>query len=398
MCIFKKKKEKVRVKVCNSWPDLPPEVARIATAKCPATHEAEYYKVSRPTSICDLSHEAPKPHIVDNPKPGWMPRMVVAALRLHYDSPGLTDEQLKSFAEKISLAGVDYIRIMGDWESYFTPGSGVSAFMRTASDRFDLDQENPEWDKALKRLRDIFDPYFIKIYFDLIDNCDSDKGPWAWNVNGFLSIYEQGLVTRYIKFFDRVFAVLGAEAKYGLGNEFQGDNVDWIQNCMLPLAEHIHGKAQKPICFSGDDMTAHHLHGALSPDVSGIFGIRDSCLVRHWCGTPAKILEFLDQGSSVRCYAYSDDGLTMESVASEHGPCTPANVFCQGTIQQRIDVVRAAWDSLRNIDNRMDHIEFLPREISWEGDPNNISEESLKIYDDLAQALWGLSIKREMEV
>jgi hypothetical protein len=336
-----------------------------------------------------------------------MPKMVAAVLRLHYDSVTLSNDQIKSFAEKLSLAGVDYVRIMGDWESDFAPGCGVSAFQRNSDNRFDLDQPNPAWDNALIRLRDLFKPYYIHLYFDLIDRCDSDKGPWEYNVNGvggfdvkgnLMGIYDAALFPHYKRFFDRVYSILGPEAKYGLGNEFDGDHQDWMRNCILPLSEYMYDKIDKPLCFSGWGITGHHLHGLLSPDVSTNFGIKDSCWVNHGSATPDQILSFLNDGSGGRCYAYSDDGVTAEDLG-EHGPCTPANVFCQGTIQQRINVVRAMDGKQHeaNDHSRFDHIEFLPREISWDGDPNNITEESLKVYDDLAQALWGVTIRRGKE-
>jgi hypothetical protein len=401
MCLWKKKREKEWIRLCSNSNDPDgshPERAFLATEWCIGTYMGQYIKGHGPTKVCEIHHAPPpEPHIIDNPKPDWMPRMVAAVLRLPYDSVNLTDDQLKSFALKLSLAGVDYMRVMGDWESTFIPGPGVSAFKRFDNGRFDLSQENPAWDEALIRLKEILDKYLIKIYFDLIDRCDSDKGPWEYNINGFNSIYDVGLLTYYKRFFDRVYSILGPDAKYGLGNEFLNDHQDWILNCMLPLGEYMYPKIQKPLCFSGDDMTAHHLHGVLSPDRSAIFGIRDSCLVRHGSATPDQILSFLDQGSGDRCYAYSDDGVTMENYP-EHGPCTPANVFCQGTIAQRISVVAAMVRRQFSEDHsRFDHIEFLPREISWDGDPNNITEESLRVYNDLSLALWGVDIRRRLE-
>ncbi len=396
MCWKKKPKKKIWTQNCNSFPDLPATSARLANEYCPASHQAEYIEGQEPKLKC-IIHEKPEPlgpYPIDNLKPSGMPDMIIAVLSLHYESKHWSDDQLKTFALKCSLVGIDYVRVMGDWESYFTPGRGQSAFKRGVNNRFDLNQPDSEYDRLLKRLRDILKPYHIKIYFDLIDRCDSDKGPWEYNVNGFSSIYDPNLKDRYIVFFDRVFDILGTDAKYGIGNEFVGDDTTWMRECVLPLAEHMYDKVDKPICFSGDDMTAHHLHGLLSPDVSTKFGIRDGCLVRHWAGTPTQIRNFLNNGSGIRCYAISDDGVQAEErFGEDHGPCVPAGVYCQGTINQRIAVAKEAWNILGE---RLDHIEFLPREISWSENPDTISQESLDVYYRLALEIWGFDIRRKM--
>jgi hypothetical protein len=371
-------------------------IAVLAGPNCKETREKIVARGYEPTSYCATCKPVEPEEVfpLDNPKPPWMPDMVCAVLGLHYNLLTYPRDDVKKFAEKLSLAGVDHIRIMGDWESTFEPGPGVSAFDRGASGRFDLNKPNPVWDDALRFLKRLLKPYHIKIYLDLIDHCDAAKGPWEWNVQGFKSIYDPMLLQRYIDFFDRAYGILGRDAKWGIGNEFQGDKTDWMRECVLPLAEHMYERVDKPICFSGDDMTAHHLHGLLSPDVSKVFGIRDSCLVRHWSATPLMIQKFLESGSGARCYAISDDGVCMESLAPlAHGPCTPSGVACQGTIDQRIAVAKMAWVI---VGERLDHIEFLPRELSWGENPNTISQESLDIYPRLASALWGQDIKRRM--
>lgn len=342
----------------------------------------------------------------DNPKPPWMPDMVCAVLGLHYNLKVYPPGDVKKFVEKLSLTGVDFIRIMGDWESTFEPGPGTSAFERAASGKFDLNKPNPFWDTELLLLKRILEPYHIKIYFDLIDRCDADKGPWENNEQGFVSIYDPMLLQRYIDFFDRAYEILGRDAKWGLGNEFFEDKTEWMRECVLPLAEHMYERVDKPICFSGDDMTGHHLHGLLSPDMSMKFGIRDSCLVRHGAATALQIRSFLESGSGDRCYGYSDDGVTMENYAPlSHGACLPAGVACQGTIDQRIAVIKGAWQWIEetnkrpkaNEDRRFDHIEFMPREIFSGENPNTISQESLDVYWRLALAIWGIDIRRKMK-
>ncbi len=378
----------VTVDVCGLSGLLPSPFCKIKIARI-------YARGLGPTATCAVC-KASEPEEVfplDNPKPSWMPDMVCAELGLHYNLRLYPAVDLKKFAEKLSLAGVDHIRIMGDWESTFEPGPGTSAFERAPSGKFDLNRPNGLWDVELAFLKRLLEPYHIKIYFDLIDRCDADKGPWEYNEQGFKSIYDPMLLQRYIDFFDRVYAILGRDAKWGIGNEFLGDKTDWMRECVLPLAEHMYDRVDKPICFSGDDMTGHHLHGLLSPDVSTKFGIRDGCLVRHGAATPLQIRTFLESGSGSRCYAYSDDGVTMENLSPEHGPCVPASVFCQGTIEQRIAVVKMAWEIQGK---NLDHIEFLPRELSWGENPNTISQDSLGVYPALAQALWGIDIKRRM--
>jgi len=371
----------------------------LAGPNCKETVEKIFARGYEPMFYCATCKpvEPEEAFPLDNPKPDWMPAMVIAWLGGHYMLRTYPDADVKEFAEKLSLAGVDYVRIMGDWESTFEPGPGVSAFMRGTSGKFDLNRPNPIWDDELLFLKRLLKPYHIKIYLDLIDHCDAAKGPWEWNIQGLKSIYDPMLLQRYIDFFDRAYEILGRDAKWGIGNEFQLDRTDWMRECVLPLAEHMYERVDKPICFSGDDMTAHHLHGLLSPDVSKVFGIRDSCLVRHWSATVSQIRDFLAKGSGVRCYAISDDGVCMESLAPvAHGPCTPPGVACQGTIEQRIAVAREACSWFGLPMNRLDHIEFLPRELSWGENPNTISQDSLDIYPRLASALWGQDIKRKM--
>lgn len=399
MC-FKKKKEKVWRLVCN-------DSLLLVNAYCPGRHDAQYLKGQEPTTICNIAEHAvppepPEPEEVfplDNPKPPWMPDMVCAVLGIHYNLKLYLDSDVEKFAEKLSLAGVDYIRIMGDWESTFEPGPGTSAFERGPSGKFNLNKPDWLWDDELLFLKRLLKPYHIKIYFDLIDHCDAAKGPWEYNEQGFKSIYDPMLLQRYIDFFDRAYTILGRDAKWGIGNEFQLDRTDWMKECILPLAEHMYDRTDKPICFSGYGMAGHHLHGLLSPDVSTKFGIRDSCWVNHGSATPSQIRDFLDSGSGVRCYAVSDDGVQMENIAgSNHGPCVPVGSYCQGTIEQRIAVVKTAWGKLGEVGDhsRFDHIEFLPRELSWGENPNTISQESLGIYPMLAQELWGVDIRRRM--
>ena len=111
MCIFKKKKrEKILVKVCNSWFDPDgshPENARIATEWCPQ-HLGEYIKDRGPTQVCDIHHAPPPPppkrvYPLPNPKPSGMPDMVIAVLGILYESRLWSDEQLHSFALRCSL-------------------------------------------------------------------------------------------------------------------------------------------------------------------------------------------------------------------------------------------------------------------------------------------------------
>jgi hypothetical protein len=423
MCLkwFKKKKEKILVEVCNSFPDpngSHPENARVATEWCrPNTHMGQYLKGHGPTQVCSL-HAAPPPEPIekfpiDHPKPAGVPDLVIGVLGIHYESKNYTDKQLKDFALKCSLAGVDYVRVMGDWESEFIPGRGQSAFKRAADNRFDLNQPDPEWDRLLKRLQDILKPYHIGIYFDFFDQCDNAKGPWAFNVNGIggvlsgehdaRSIYDPtpAALGFFQAFIDRAIGILGIDhVKYGVGNELDGDHTDWMMQVVLPYAEHMLDKGIKlPLCFSGGDMTAHHLHGLLSPDVSHRFGIRDSCLQRHWMPYPADVDKFMSTGSGVRCYAYSDDGVLITNPADQ-GHCTASGAYA-GNKALKIAVVKAMWEWMKpkdpeNIIHRLDHVEFLPREISWGEDPTTIAQDELDVYWQMSQEIWGVDIRRKM--
>ena len=379
---------------------------------CKETVEKIFAKGYEPTAYCATCKSIEPEEVVpiDNPLPVGTPLLVCACLGLQYNLERYPVEEVKAFANKLSMMGVRLVRIMGDWESEFTPGPGISAFLRDENGRFNLDRPNEKWDQALLKLKGILEKRHMRIYFDLVDQCDAAKGPWEFNNQGIYSIYDPGLLGRYKEFFDRVFKILGPESRYGLGNEFQGDRRDWLLNVVVPLADYMYDRIEKPLSFSGEPNTAHHIHGLLAPKGSdnpygsGKFGIRDSCRVQHWMATPSLMIGFMDSVSDVRCYGLSDDGVTMENFNANHGPCVPVGSYCQGTIEQRIAVAKAAWEKWGphvNKDgtwheNQLDHIEFLPRELSWGENPNTISEESLEIYPRLGQALWGIDVRRRM--
>lgn len=367
--------------------------------------------------------EPPPPYPDDNPKPVWMPRMVVACLSLHVQLQHYTDEQLNSFANKISRAGVDYVRVMMCWDDPEWQGhiSTVSPFV-WIDGKAHLDRWNLAFDDNLIRLRDILKPYHVRIMFDLYDNCDAEHSPWAKNTNGVNGIYDySNTAFKYaVQWADRIIAILPPSEghRIGIGNELQTpDDAPWVLGLILPLGEYlrVNKRVKAPISISGNyapNLTpaAHHIHGVLSPDHSPYFGIRDCCLQIHGIGLEEQFTEIQpgsedplnpvkDQLSNVRCYAYSDDGFYYVRDPARRGRCTNTGTRCQANNAERVKTIAAFWTELQpRLDGtpaRLDHIEFLPSEICEVESPDLIEPASLEIYNQITMELWGLDIRRK---
>jgi hypothetical protein len=276
--------------------------------------------------------------------------------------------------------------------------------IQQAPDLVSLDTPNPEFDYQLKRLRDILMPYHIRIHFDLFDNCDAAGSPWAKNVNGINGIYDNSPAARdrFFQWADRIMNILPAADghKIGLGNELRYPNDDmsddmskWVTQVMLPIAERIKERGYTSISASAAPNTGHWLHGACSPDVSQKFGMRDFVLQVHGQG----VKEDFDPtfGSDVRSYAYSDDGANVRDPARS-GYCTKYP-RCQATSIERALLIIEWWNKYgdpRYDQRRLDHIEFLPGEISDGEPPDQIRLESLTVFSYITQKLWGIDIRR----
>ncbi len=370
-----------------------------------------------PTTTCQVCRKAyPDP----NPKPEGMPKLGLANLSLHVLANRYTDAQLDAFAEKMSLAGVDFVRLMASWdEQSYSP---ISPFFRTSSGRFDLDQEDPRFDASLARIARIFKPYHLGIMFDFFDNCGDQYSPWSNNVDGINGTYDYSpaAIARFKRWIDRTIGDLGsnlpspdstAENLYGLGNELQHpsegggqDFDDWSRQWVLVLGEYLWDKGIRPVTFSGSPKTGHRMHGVLSPDLSTKFGMLDGCLILHWIGLPEDFTdpspsypEGLRQSiSGQRRYAISDDGVGINPVLppEKRGRCTTGGGACTANTEWRIKAAKAVTDWGGS---RIHHIEYLPREIS-DGEPlEGIDPTSLSIYYELAMALWGFDVRRKYQ-
>lgn len=371
---------------------LLPSPACLTVSKC---------LLEAPGAICGVCKAYP----ADTPKPDWMPRMYVAWLSGHVLLPHYSNEQVRSFAEKISKAGVDYVRVMMCWDSPWDMPM-VKPFL--FGDEFfnaNLGLPNPVFDDQLIRLRNILDPYHVRIHFDLFDNCDAEGSPWTHNVNGIKGIYDSSPEAkgRFFEWADRIMGILPADDghRIGLGNELRYPNDDmsdemkkWTLEIMLPLAEKLYMSGYLPVSVSAAPNTGHWLHGACSPDVSTKFGIRDFVLQIHGQG----LKEDFDPnfGSDIRAYAYSDDGAQVKD-PSKQGYCTKYP-RCQATSVERAMLIIEWWKKYgepRYPQRRMDHIEFLPGEISDGESPDKILPESLSVYNYITMKLWGIDITRK---
>lgn len=351
-------------------------------------------------------HVKPKPK--DNPKPAWMPRMNVAVLSLHVQAHAYADEDLEAFAEKISVAGVDYVRLMSSWEepAYQAMMKTTPAFGRIpgSPNLFNLEAPNPEYDRQLARVRDALEPYHVRIHFDLFDNCGEEWSPWRNNINGMGGVYDASALAlgRILEWARRISAILPAAKghRIGLGNElgypgdaFGPDMEAWIRGIIKPLGEALLVDGYRPVPFSAAPNTGHWMHGVLSPDVSEVFGIRDAALQVHG----QALAEEFDPaaGSDVRAYAYSDDGAHVKDPV-RRGYCTPWP-RCQASLEERVKTIKAWWGKYgdpRYAERRLDHIEFLPGEISGIEPPDRILPESLAVYATVADALGWPDILR----
>jgi hypothetical protein len=403
----------VWVTVCNGYPDMPPAAARIANPYCPATHPAQYRQDAQPSVPCTSHIKPPDPpqpvYPKDNPKPDWMPRMQVAVLSLHVQLQHFTDVQLDAFAKKISLAGVDFVRIMMCWDdpAYQPTMSTVSPF-KWSGGKANLDQLNLDFDANIIRLRDILKPYHVRLCFDLFDNCDAEHAPWNINVQGVNGIYDPApLFLSYAKSWaDRISNLLPAADghKIGLGNElrFPGDNMSddmraWVLNVMLPLGEYLLDKGYKSVGASADtrSQTGHWLSGACSPDVSTKFGIRDFVLEIHTQGLASEFEP--NFGSDVRAYAYSDDGVVVRDPEKQQPPPTSTGRY-QATNAERLSLMTMWWGKYgpagEYSQRRLDHIEFLPSICAETAAPDAILPHDLDIYNLVSTTLWGADIRR----
>ena len=356
-----------------------------------------------PTTQCTTCAKA---YPADTPKPDWMPRMTVAWLSGHVLLHHYSDKQLENFAQKISLAGIDYVRIMMCWDdpAYQAILTTTAPYTRDPSS-FNLDVPNPAFDLAIERLRDVLMPYHVRIHFDLFDNCDAANSPWARNVNSVNGIYDSSDRARgyFFQWADRIMKLLPASGghRIGIGNELMypndamGPDMEaWVRGVVIPLGEKLHLASYLPTPFSAAPNTGHWIHGGLSPDVSKIFGIRDAVMQVHW---QALVEEFDPAfGSDIRAYGYSDDGATVR-VDGKKGYCTKYP-RCQATPAERLKLITAWWakyETPQYSQRRLDHIEFLPGEISDGEAPDQILPESLDVYALIATTLWGAEIRRK---
>ena len=300
---------------CEWRHDICPESHQEANIECPASGDWVFFKTD-PHIKCQIHGAIPKPpppliYPLANLKPDWMPRMVAGFMDLAAWAYRSTDAEISAFAEKLSLAGVDFIRIFPPWCEPNAQLSYTMAFNREPGGRFNLDSPNPEYDIQLKRVRDIFAPYHVRLLFDLLDNCGESWSPWKNNVNGMGGIYANDDIARKYLFqwADRIMAILPATDghRIGLGNElcYPGDDMSnamraWTLEVFKPLGDRVFAAGYKPVSVSGAPATGHWCHGVLDPDHS-THGIRDCVLQLHNIG----LIEDWDPnfGSDVRAYA-----------------------------------------------------------------------------------------------
>jgi hypothetical protein len=129
-CPPKPPAEKVWVKVCNEFPDLPPADARIANEYCIAAHEAQYLKSNQPTEIC-TKHMKPEPPIpqcsISWPETHklliWSGFLLCDLSTI--DNPEFQESDLDDYYDALTLDGVNAIRSFAffldeqpGWESW----------------------------------------------------------------------------------------------------------------------------------------------------------------------------------------------------------------------------------------------------------------------------------------
>lgn len=392
-----------------------PESLKKARPECPPAKLWVFKNGEEPTELCDLHAAIPDfKYPLDRTKPSSVPHLVCAVLGLHVQAWAYTDEQLRKFAEKISLAGVDYVRMMMSWDCVdyqsvieTTPPFKHSLPGPNFQPIFNLDIPNHDFDFQLNRVRKILEPYHIKVWFDLFDNCAADCSPWLYNEQGCFGIYDSSpTYVRYafdwLRRLERVFPASEGHI-IGIGNEMQyGDDTmsagmeNWVRTVVLPMGETLLDLGYPNVPFSAHLNTGHWMHGAMSPDVSTKFKIDQAPLIVHAAGLPEDFdgpptdHMTCESFSQVRSYGYSDDGAQVHDPAKQ-GNCTDAGQACTANTHWRIETVKKLQSC---IGTGLYSIEFLPRNLSGARSPDQILDDDLTIYNDLCQNLYGFDPRR----
>lgn len=374
---------------------------------CPEKSK-DFVAGSEPKEVC-LIHK--DPGIQDNPKPAWMPRMVMAVLDIASRWTNYSLEVVDTFAELCGRSGVDYIRTFYGWDE---PVTGEMLPMKTpfskaegSDSHFDLDRWDESYDASLRRLRDILGKYHVKIWFDLFDNCGAEWCPWEKNVNGVTGIYDNSdaALAYFKEWASRIASILPASEghRIGLGNELTTEDHVWLMGNYAALGKHLKSLGYERFPFSGwPQLTAHYMQSILSPDHNAEFGFRDAVHQVHAQGFVENFTtdtydtscgSVRDCISGQRAFGFSDDGFGT-SDESRRGQCQAGSDYaCAASNDERVKLAFAWWEWARHnqefSERLLDHVEFMPREIQGIEPLDAIDMGSLRIYQRLATEVFG---------
>ena len=378
-------------------------------------------------------------NIIDNPKPKWMPLMGCDIVDLPFNvGRDYTWLEIEEVIIQLSLAGCDFIRIFAtSWKPKIKPFK-----KHLIKRKYSFFKPNPKWDRTLKRFARLLYKYHMRPYVDLYDNCSIGYkwNPFSNSIQTFSHHFygygtliktkekgEDGKKIRLnevyfmIKHWDhRIMACLDpAKDIVGLGNELRCPDEpnplacrEWAENWGVPRAKNILDKGFKPpIPFSGATNTAQKLFGYISAEVHPEFGwgYETSCKQIHGKGTPEHVEEWAKDGvSQQRVFSHTDDGVgtnpdSMVPVA-QRGYCeirsNGKKYACTADTDTRIKAVEAFIDKLGK--RKLCHsIAFLPRSILY-NDRTDLSRfdkaVDAGVYWRLAKRLWGVNIRRRLQI
>jgi hypothetical protein len=339
------------------------------------------------------------------------PAFVLAHVDIHCKLSRYTDAELETYARRIGEAGVDYVRVFfTGWDDGLRP---CEFPFRKSSDLWDLDMPNQAYYDNLRRLAITLSRYEVGLYIDMADQCAWDEywDCWRKNTLGIQGWHDESIAafSAWRSAVDRIRLVLGGSLEghiIGLGNEIRHPDEEHLPgSCDWPTAWGklrcdylVTESVRRPILHSAGGETGHKLQGCLSPEESSDFGWDYIAQVVHGYGLLEQVQQYFPydvfQGKD-RHGGYSDDGVDTadwnrippdkRGIGNKAGTNYPANN------EERAKTIR---EFARILGDRLEIVEFLPRELSDDQSPGNLAEESVKIYPKVADEIWGKDIRR----
>jgi len=319
------------------------------------------------------------------------PLLIASILELHERTARLRDSQVDSCLSKLKEGGATHARTFTTW----TNALDLHPFKRNAVGKFELDKENPTWDKTAYRFVKRTRVVGTGNARTLFDNCGLDNrfdcNIFGNNDKGFTSFYDQrfwdqGYGWRWI---DRNMNIFGPkrtlweiynEASFPDWQDSAKAN-EWAQKQVVPMWRYILSKnGNRPVMFSAEeprawvppwtglcDGTASRILGNLSEAGIGgdkiIYSIHGMGSAENW-----KRVNDLKIISGRPKIVVCDDGVDTQSFnkvpTDRRGACETADFKrCCWDREGRLDMLREAK---ADRPAQLVGVDWLPREVSME--------------------------------